>query len=534
MIVKFKIALTLSQGVVLSRQLFRSTAMVGGMTLISRLLGFVRDMLIARFFGVDSSTDAFFVAFKIPNFMRRLFAEGAFSHAFVPAISEYQQRADKQALKQFLDKTAGSLSFALVLLTAIMIIIAPMLMWLLAPGFTWQGEQHTLAVQLLRLMLPYLLFIVLVAYAGSILNAHGQFFVPALTPALLNISMIIATVWFAPMTQQPLLVLAGSVLAAGIIQLLMQVPALMKLGLMPCLRLDYQDVAVKRLIKQLLPALFSVSVTQINLLLDSLFASFLAVGSVSWLYYSDRLVEFPLGILGLALATVILPILAKHHALNDPQQFSASLDWGLRLVLLIGLPASTGLILLAKPLLSTLFQYHEFTVQDVHFSAQSLSAYALGLPAYFMIKILVPGFTARQDLTTPVRYAIYAMVLSLCLNVLAIPFAHAGLALATSLGALCNALLLLNQLCQTKFFRPSRGWWLFISRISFACFVMAVTVYLLVNPDWWNSWSATMRALHLLKWITISIVIYCLGLAISGLRWRHLQLSPSKTHTPRL
>lgn len=522
------------QGDVLSRQLFRSTVAVGSMTLISRLLGFVRDMLIARFFGVDSSTDAFFVAFKIPNFMRRLFAEGAFSHAFVPAISAYQQRTDKQALKQFLDKTAGSLTFTLVLLTAIMIVIAPVLIGVLAPGFTWQGEQHLLAVQLLRLMLPYLLFIVLVAYAGSILNAHGQFFVPAFTPALLNISMIIATVWLAPMTPQPLLALAGSVVFAGIMQLFMQVPALMRLGLMPRLRLDYQDVAVRRLIKQLLPTLFSVSVTQINLLLDSLFASFLAVGSVSWLYYSDRLVEFPLGILGLALATVILPMLAKHHALNDPQQFSAALDWGLRLVLLIGLPASTGLILLAKPLLSTLFQYHEFTVQDVNFSARSLSAYALGLPAYFMIKILVPGFTARQDLTTPVRYAIYAMVLSLGLNILAIPFAHAGLALATSLGALCNALLLLNQLVRTRIFQPCRGWWIFISRIGFACFVMAASVYSLVNPDEWNHWGVTMRALHLLKWITISLVIYLLSLAISGLRWRHFQFSPYKTDMPLL
>jgi len=325
-------------------------------------------------------------------------------------------------------------------------VMAPLLIGLLAPGFSWQGGQYELAVQLLRICLPYLLFVALLALASSILNAYGQFAVPALTPALLNIVMIIAAVWWAPLlSSEPITALAWGVFAAGAVQVLFQVPALMRLGLMPRLRVDFYDAGIKRLFGQVVPAIFSVSITQVNLLLDTLVASFLATGSVSWLYYSDRLVEFPLGILGIALSTVILPTLAKNHAKQDPSAFSDALDWGLRLVLLIGMPATIGLILLAEPMLSTLFQYHEFGVQDVHMAGQSLKAYALGLLGYLLIRLLISGFTARSDLKTPVRYGIYAMTASLALNALALPFAHAGLALATSLGAWFNAGLLLKN-----------------------------------------------------------------------------------------
>jgi putative peptidoglycan lipid II flippase len=312
----------------LSRQLFKSTAIVGSMTLTSRLLGFVRDMLIARLFGVDLATDAFFVAFKIPNFLRRLFTEGAFAQAFVPVLADCKAHGSQAALKQFVDRTAGTLTLVLMLITILGMIVAPVLITLFAPGFIWKGTQYELAVQMLRITFPYLFFISSVAFAGGILNAHGKFAIPALTPALLNISMIAAAIWLAPLMAEPVVALAWGVFIAGIVQVLFQIPALMQLGLVPRLRLDFNDADVKRMMGLMLPAILAVSVTQINLLLDTLMASFLPAGSVSWLYYSDRLVEFPLGIFGIALATVILPSLSRNHAAQDAKAFSNSLDWG--------------------------------------------------------------------------------------------------------------------------------------------------------------------------------------------------------------
>jgi len=492
------------------------------MTFISRILGFVRDMLIARIFGVDLATDAFFVAFKIPNFLRRLFTEGVFAHAFVPALADCREQGGKAALKQFVDKTAGTLAVLLVLMTLAGIVVAPVLVRLLAPGFAWQGAQHESAVLMLQVMLPYLCFIALVAFAGSLLNAHGQFIVPAITPAFLNIGMIIGATWLAPLMAEPVTALAWSVVAAGLVQLLFQIPPLMRLGLLPRWRPDFHDAGVKRVIKQMAPAIFSVSVTQVNLLLDTLIASFLAVGSVSWLYYSDRLVEFPLGVLGLALGTVMLPSLAKYHGSEDPAGFSGALDWGLRLVLLAGLPAMTGLLALAEPVLSTLFQYHEFSVDDVHYAAQSLRAYAIGLPAYLLVKVLVPGFTARRDMKTPLRYGIYAMLASLALNVLALPLAHAGLALATSLGAVFNALLLLKKLAQDQVFKPANGWRLFLLRVTLASLAMFISLYYLVDAQCWNLWSASERVINLLKWITVGMAVYAATLVLTGLRLRHV------------
>jgi len=368
-----------------------------------------------------------------------------------------------------------------------------------------------------------LFFIALVAFAGGILNAHGQFAIPALTPVFLNICMIAAAIWLAPLMDEPVTALAWGVFAAGIVQLLFQLPALMRLGLMPRLRLGFDDAGVKRIISLMLPAIFSVSVTQINLLLDTLIASFLTVGSVSWLYYSDRLVEFPLGILGLALGTVILPNLAKSHAAEDTAAFSNALDWGLRLVVLVGLPATIGLVLLAEPMLSTLFQYNEFGVSDVHFAGQSLKAYSLGLLGFILIKVLVPGFTSRGDMKTPVRYGVYAMIVSLGLNlVLVFPLAHAGLALATSLGAFFNAVLLLIKLHKDKVYHPADGWWLFFVRVSLAGGVMAAGLYYFVDAAWWNDWSSTVRVINLVKWIGLGLVIYTAILLLTGLRLKHL------------
>jgi len=508
----------------LSRRFLKSTLAVSAMTLISRILGFVRDMLIARFFGVDSATDAFFVAFKIPNFLRRLFAEGAVAHAFVPILEGYKKQGSHAGLKGFVDNVAGTLALVLMLITLTGMVVAPLLIFLLAPGFAWQGAQHDLAVQLLQIALPYLLFIGLVALAGSVLNSYGQFAVPALTPALLNICMIAAAIWLAPLLSEPVAALAWGVFIAGIIQVLCQLPALARLGLLPRLRVDFGDLGVRRLMSQLLPAIFSVSVTQINLLLDTLIASLLTVGSVSWLYYSDRLVEFPQGLLGVAIATVILPRLAKDHAADDPIAFSDALDWGLRLVLLVGMPATVGLLLLAEPMLSTLFQYHEFGESDVQLAGRSLKAYAVGLLGYLFVRVLVLGFTARQDMKTPVRYGSYAMLASLVLNVLALPLAHAGLALATSLGALFNAVLLLKKLRQEQVYRPVGGWRLFFLQVMLASSAMSAVLYYFVDVTEWGRWHSVERAVNLLAWILVGMAVYVLTLVLAGLKLRHLAM----------
>jgi putative peptidoglycan lipid II flippase len=400
-------------------------------------------MLIAHYFGVNAATDAFFVAFRFPNFLRRLFAEGAFAQAFVPLISEHKT----QNLQPIINKIFGHLALLFALLTLIGMIVAPLLITLCAAGFDWQSEQHILATRLLQIMLPYGFFITLVAFMGSILNAHTKFAIPAFTPALLNLSMIGATIWLSPIFSQPIIALAVGVLIGGMMQFSFQLPALWRLGLLPRFQFDFHDAIVKRVMKNLLPTLFATSSTQINLLINTFVASFLTTGSVSWLYYADRLLEFPIGILGSALATVMLPKLAQSHAAKDKKSFSATIDWGLRWIMLLGIPATIGLILLAEPILSLLFQSAEFTAHDVHASAQSLQGYALGLVGFLAIKILTPAFTTQNLHAVAVRYAWYSLAANLIFNLLlVIPFAHAGIALATACAAMLNAGLLLHFL----------------------------------------------------------------------------------------
>ena len=490
--------------------------------MISRILGFIRDMLFARIFGIDSGTDAFFVAFKIPNFLRRLFAEGAFSQAFVPVLSDYKEQGSQQALKLFIDRTAGTLAFILFLVTIVGVIAAPVLITLFAPGFSGEGKQHELAVQMLRITFPYLFFISSVAFAGGILNSHGKFAVPAFTPVFLNICMIAAAVWLSPLMADPIVALAWGVFAAGIVQLVFQFPALYKLGLLPKLTWGLKDPGVKRILKLMLPAIFGVSITQINLLLDTLIASFLAAGSVSWLYYSDRLVEFPLGIFGIALATVILPSLSKSHAADNPVEFSKSLDWALRLVLLIGFPSSIGLLILAEPMLSTLFQYEAFGENDVQLAGKSLMAYSIGLLGFILVKVLVPGFSSRKDMKTPVRFGIYAMVANMGMNIaLVFPLAHAGLALATSLGAFFNATLLLTTLLKQRVYKPGKNWMNFLVKIIFANEIMALFLYIGVDTTQWSDWSAFDRGLNLGVWVVLGAIVYALALLLVGVRPRN-------------
>lgn len=507
----------------MSKQLYKSSAIVGGMTLVSRISGFIRDMLFANIFGVNAATDAFFVAFRIPNLLRRLFAEGAFAHAFVPILIDYKANETAEELKLFIDKTAGSLAIVLFAVTLIGVITAPLLIILFAPGFLWESDHFGLAVQMLQITFPYLFFITLTAFAGGILNTHGKFAISAITPVFLNISMIIAAVWFSPLMDLPIAALAWGVFAAGVVQLLFQIPALIELGMLPKLRFDFHDAGVKRIIKLMIPSIFGVSVVQINLLVDTLFASFLASGSVSWLYYSDRLVEFPLGIFGGAVSTVILPNLSKNHADANPIAFSKSLDWGLKLVLLFGLPATIGLVYLSDPLLSTFFQYNEFDANDVKMTGRSLSAFSFGLLAFLLIKVLVPGFSSRQDSQTPVKFGLYSMLANVILNILLFfPLAHAGPALATSLAAYINAAFLLLSLLNDKVYQPCKDLIPFIKRVVLATVMMFCYLYFFVDVDFWLNWSGWQRGLNLAFSIILAILVYALSLYLLGVRPQHL------------
>jgi len=510
----------------MSKALLKSTGVVSAMTFLSRILGLVRDMVYAQAFGAGAGTDAFFVAFKIPNFLRRLFAEGAFSQAFVPVFSQYQSQADRQTLKALVDQVAGTLGGVLLGLTLLGVLGAPLLVWVFAPGFGDDPAKQALTTGMLRITFPYLLFISLTALAGGILNSCGRFAVPALTPVLLNICMISAALGVAPLLEIPVMALAWGVFAAGLVQLGFQVPFLYRLGLLPRPRWGWRAPGVQKVLRLMVPALFGSSVAQLNLLLDTLLASFLVTGSVSWLYYSDRLVEFPLGVFGVALGTVILPSLSREHAAASPERFARTLDWALRWVLLIGLPATLGLAMLAEPLLITLFQYGEFGATDVHQASRSLVAYSVGLLPFMLIKILAPGFYARQDTATPVRVGVIAMVANMGFNLaLIVPLQHVGLALATTLSAALNAGLLFYLLHRHGIYRPGAGWWGFLARVIGANLAMAATLYTTTAglPVWLEA-GLLMRVQDLALLVGLGAGVYGLAGLTLGIRPRHLRL----------
>ena len=503
----------------------KSIATVGSNTLLSRILGFVRDLLVARIFGADAGTDAFFVAFKIPNFMRRLFAEGAFSMAFVPVLSEYRARRSLAELKHFVDDVAGTLGTVLLAITLVGVVGAPLLVLVFAPGFLGEGDQYRLAVEMLRLTFPYVFFISLTAFAGGILNAHERFGVPAFTPVLLNLALIGCALWLAPRLDRPIMALAWGVLLAGVLQLGFQAPFLRQVRLLPRPRLAPKDEGVRRIVRLMIPALFGVSVTQINLLLDTLIASFLVSGSISWLYYSDRLMEFPLGVLGVGLGTVILPRLSRRHAEQSPEQFSQTLDWALRWAFLFGLPAAIGLLALAGPMFATLFFSDAFTAEDVRSATRSLMAFSLGLLAFILIKVLAPAFYSRQDTRTPVRIGIIAMGANLGLNIaLVFPLAHAGLALATTLSSSLNAFLLYRGLRRDGAYRPPRGWGGLLLRIGVAAGLMGVLLgWGGGDLESWLVLSDGERVARLVYWIGAGALTYFLLLFLSGIRLRHFR-----------
>jgi putative peptidoglycan lipid II flippase len=468
--------------------LLRAVAAVGSLTFLSRVLGYARDFFIARLFGAGPATDAFFVAFRIPNLLRRMFAEGAFSQAFVPLLSEYRNRQPADETRRLVDVIATTLFLVLVAVTAIGMLAAPLVGYLFAPAWFYdRPEQFALTVQLLRITFPYILFISLVAVAAGVLNTWGRFGVPAFTPVLLNVSFIVAAAFFAERFDPPVMALAWAVFAGGALQLALQLPFLARIGMLPRWRLDLRHAGMRRVLKLMGPALLGVSASQVSLLINTIFASFLAAGSVSWLYYADRLMELPAGVLGVAVGTILLPHLSRHHASGAAEDYGRLLDWGLRVVLLLALPAAAALAVLAVPLITTLFHYGQFGVDDVWMTRRALIAYSVGLVGMILVKVLAPGFYARQNVATPVRIGLVTLAATQLMNLaFIVPLQHAGLALAIGLGACLNAALLYRMLRKTGIYTPQPGWAAFAAKTALAVAVMAGLLYVAMGPGpWW-------------------------------------------------
>jgi putative peptidoglycan lipid II flippase len=520
----------------------RSTSVVGGFTLLSRVTGLLRDMVYSRMFGAGVLMDAFLVAFKIPNFMRRLFAEGAFSQAFVPVVSEYKVRNSHDQVRELVDGAAGTLAWFLALVTVVGIVLAPLLVLLFAPGFRVEESKFDLTVEMLRWTFPYLLFISLTALAGGVLNSYGRFAVPAFTSTLLNLTMIVFASWVAPRFDRPGIALAIGVFVAGAVQLALQIPFMVRLGLLRRPRWHWRHPGVRKIGRLMLPAIFGSSVSQVAMLLDTLIASFLATGSIAWLYYADRLMEFPLGVFSIALATVILPGLAAHHAAESPARFTATLDWALRLTIIVVLPATLALVVLAGPLTVTIFHYGRFDENDVRMSSLALMAYASGLLAFSLVKVLAPGYFARQDTRTPVRIGIQSFGVNIGLNLAVVlplalmydrPGLHALLALNNGIGAWYNSSMLYRGLRRQGVLTHTPGWRGLFLKITVAAVLMCAFLWRLAgDTDRWIAMGAWQRV----QWMTLLVAggaaIYFGTLWVLGLRPRDFRVRVPTAQPP--
>lgn len=518
--------------------LLRSSGVVSFFTMLSRFMGLARDIIFARVIGAEALADVFFVAFKIPNFFRRLFAEGAFAQAFVPVLGEYREKGSQAAVKALIDRVTGTLGISLVALTLIIVVASPVLAAIFAPKWFFDDPAKFAATaDMLRITFPYLLFISLTGVAGGILNSYDRFAVPAFTPLLLNVSLIAAALIAAPLFAEPAYALAWGVFMAGVVQLMFQLPFLHRIHMLPTPRVDWQDSGVRKILALMGPAIFGVSVSQINLVLDTMLATFLPTGSVSWLYYSDRLSELPLGVFAVAIATVILPNLSRHHAAESKQAFSETLDWALKLVLIIAVPAAAALILLAEPILVTLFFYGDvMTARDMTMATLSLRAYAVGLVAFMLIKVLAPGFFARQDMRTPVRIGVIAMVSNMVLNLLFVlplhyywEIGHMGLAAATSVSAFLNAGLLYLFLRKHNIYSPSARWIRFFVGLLLSVAAMVAVLVIVANQlnvgdshlwqqlVWWQR-VGNIGALCLAGFTTYTGCLFVTGFRLADLR----------------
>ena len=518
--------------------LLRSSGVVSFFTMLSRFMGLARDIIFARVIGAEALADVFFVAFKIPNFFRRLFAEGAFAQAFVPILGEYREKGSQAAVKALIDRVSGTLGISLLALTLFIVAASPVMAGIFAPKWFFDDPAKFAATaDMLRITFPYLLFISMTGVAGGILNSYDRFAVPAFTPLLLNVTLIAAALIAAPLFAEPAYALAWGVFMAGVVQLIFQLPFLHRIHMLPTPKVDWQDSGVRKILALMGPAIFGVSVSQINLLLDTMLATFLPTGSVSWLYYSDRLSELPLGVFAVAIATVILPNLSRHHAAESKQAFSETLDWALKLVLIIAVPAAAALMLLAEPILVTLFYYGDvMTARDMSMATLSLRAYAAGLVAFMLIKVLAPGFFAHQGMRTPVRIGVIAMVSNMLLNLLFVlplhhywQIGHMGLAAATSVSAFLNAGLLYVFLRKNNIYSPSAHWLRFSLSLILSLSAMVAVLILVANQlnandsvfwqqlFWWQR-VANIAGLCLAGFVTYIGCLFITGFRLADLR----------------
>jgi len=519
-----------------SMSLLRSSAAISAMTLISRVLGLVRDMVFFHIFSVGGATDAFFAANRIPNLLRRFVAEGAFSLAFVPVLTEYKEKQDQQVIRDLISHVSTSLGVILFIISVLGVIFAPIIMMIFAPGFfTKVDAEPELAISLLRITFPYIFFISLSALASGILNTWGRFAVPAFTPVLLNVSMIIAMVVFAPYFERPITAVAWGVFFGGLMQLAFQLPALYRLGYIPKFRFKRRHKGVSQVLKLMVPALLGSSVAQISLLINTVIASMLGLGFVTWLYSSDRLVELPLALIGVALGVVILPTLSADFANTNLDKFRQKLSWAIQLALLIALPAMLGLMILAKPILGTII-YKAGAWHDIDMASMSLITYAFGLPAFILVKVLVPGFYARKDSKTPVRIGIYAVLLNIALSVLIVypwyqsglPAPHAGLALAVALAGYANAIALAVVLYRQGLLELDKSWLTYVFRLGLASIVMVLLLFF-INPElaWWRTENVSFRVAMLFGLISVAAVSYLAVLQLLGMNFKCLIKPPA-------
>ena len=515
----------------MSRKLIKSGLIVSIMTLISRVLGLVRDVVVARLMGDGASADVFFFANKIPNFLRRLFAEGAFAQAFIPVLTEVHNNDDKAELKAFVAKISGTLGAIVFIVSIIGVIASPILAALFGTGWfvAWlhdeeAGNKFILASTMLKITFPYLAFISLTGLAGAILNTLNKFAVAAFTPVLLNVCIITCAIFLAPQFEQPAYALAWGVFIGGIVQFCFQLPFLFRAGLLVKPKWGWHDENVVKVRTLMIPALFGVSVGQINLLFDTFIASFLVTGSISWLYYSDRLLEFPLGLFGIAIATVILPALSRNHVGKDAEAFSANIDWAFRMVCLLGIPAAVGLATMARPILTVIFQRGAFTADTAIMASYSLTAYSFGLLSFMLVKVLAPGFYSRQDTKTPVKFGIWCMAANMVFNlVLAVPFGYVGLAIATSMSATLNAALLYISLHKLGVFTLSKTSVLFIVRVVIASTAMGALIYYRDTGLAFFDLLLLEQIKDVTITIALSVLVFGVSMVLLGMKPRHFR-----------
>jgi len=490
------------------------------MTMFSRVLGFARDAIVARVFGAGMVTDAFFVAFKLPNLLRRIFAEGAFSQAFVPILAEYKTQQGEEATRTFVAYVSGLLTLVLALVTILGMLAAPWVIYITAPGFVDSPDKFALTSALLRVTFPYILLISLASLAGAILNTWNRFSIPAFAPTFLNVSMIGFSLFAAPYFHPPVMALAWAVVVGGVLQLGYQLPHLKKIGMLVLPRLNLKDAGVWRVMRQMGPAILGVSVSQISLIINTIFASFLVSGSVSWMYYADRLMEFPSGVLGVALGTILLPSLARSFSSGNHMEYNRLMDWGLRLCFLLALPSSVALGILAKPLTVALFQYGKFSAFDALMTQRALVAYSVGLMGLIVVKVLAPGFYSRQDIKTPVKIAIITLASTQVMNLAFIgPLKHAGLSLSIGLAACLNAGLLYWQLRKQDIFQPQPGWRIFLIKLVVAVVVMSAALLgMMYFMPAWDVGGMAYRLARLLAVVVVGVVAYFGVLGLLGFR----------------